>query len=146
MQQATQLLDLLSSSEEEIEPTRAAAGRQALYPEVNAAPFPSSCRSLIFSQYLPQAALVAGVKGGMLHQGNFNANPFNYLEGSVNVPAFSQPILLVGRENMNRSVQGDVVVVEVFDEKEWKAPADEVVDAESTWASLPSAPSPDVCR
>ncbi|KAI4518003.1 RNB-domain-containing protein [Schizophyllum commune Loenen D] len=114
MQQATQLLDLLSSSEEEIEPTRAAAGRQALYPE-----------------YLPQAALVAGVKGGMLHQGNFNANPFNYLEGSVNVPAFSQPILLVGRENMNRSVQGDVVVVEVFDEKEWKAPADEVVDAET---------------
>ena len=29
---------------------------------------------------------------------------------------------------MNRAVQGDVVVVEVFDEKEWKAPADEVVD------------------
>lgn len=33
---------------------------------------------------------------------------------------------------MNRSVQGDVVVVEVFDEKEWKAPADEVVDQEVT--------------
>ena len=31
---------------------------------------------------------------------------------------------------MNRAVQGDVVVVEVFDEKEWKAPADEVVDQE----------------
>lgn len=29
---------------------------------------------------------------------------------------------------MNRAVHGDVVVVEVFDEKEWKAPADEVVD------------------
>lgn len=31
---------------------------------------------------------------------------------------------------MNRAVQGDVVVVEVFDEKEWKAPGDEVVDQE----------------
>jgi len=31
---------------------------------------------------------------------------------------------------MNRAVNGDVVVVEVFDEKEWKAPADEVIDQE----------------
>lgn len=31
---------------------------------------------------------------------------------------------------MNRAVQGDIVAVEVFDEKEWKAPADEVVDQE----------------
>ena len=44
------------------------------------------------------------------------------------VPPFTKPILLVGRENMNRAVQGDVVVVEVFDEKGWKVPADEVVD------------------
>lgn len=50
------------------------------------------------------------------------------VQGNVPVPAFSKPILLIGRENMNRAVQGDVVVVEVFDEKEWKAPADEVVD------------------
>ena len=38
------------------------------------------------------------------------------------VPAFDQPVLLVGREHMNRAVQGDIVAVEVFDEKEWKAP------------------------
>jgi hypothetical protein len=29
---------------------------------------------------------------------------------------------------MNRAVQGDVVIVEIFPEREWKAPADEVVD------------------
>ena len=39
--------------------------------------------------------------------------------------------MLVGRENMNRAVQGDIVAVEVFPESEWKAPADEVVDQES---------------
>ena len=31
---------------------------------------------------------------------------------------------------MNRAVQGDIVVVEVFPESEWKAPADAVVDQE----------------
>jgi len=58
-------------------------------------------------------------------------------QGSVPVPAFTKPILLLGRENMNRAVQGDVVVVEVFDEKEWKAPTDEVVDQESGFFCLP---------
>ena len=56
---------------------------------------------------------------------------FDYLEGSVNIPSLDQPVLLVGRENMNRSTNGDIVVVEVFPESEWKAPADEVVDQDS---------------
>lgn len=47
------------------------------------------------------------------------------------MPAFGKPVLLIGRENMNRAVHGDVVVVEVYSEKEWKAPADEVVDQDS---------------
>ncbi|KAF8870959.1 hypothetical protein BD779DRAFT_1720386 [Infundibulicybe gibba] len=116
MKDANQLLDLLSvAGTEELEPTKAAAGRQALYPD-----------------YLPAATLMAAVKAGQLHQGHFNANQYNYLEGNVPVPAFSKPVLLVGRENMNRAVQGDVVVVEVFHEREWKAPADEVVDQEAT--------------
>lgn len=46
----------------------------------------------------------------------------------MNVPAFDKPVLLVGREAMNRSVQGDVVVVEVFPRSQWKAPGEEVVD------------------
>jgi exosome complex exonuclease DIS3/RRP44 len=37
-------------------------------------------------------------------------------------------VLLIGRENMNRATNGDIIVVEVFPESEWKAPADEVVD------------------
>ncbi|KAG2013854.1 mitotic control protein dis3 [Coprinopsis cinerea AmutBmut pab1-1] len=115
MKESTQLLDLLAAeSMEEIEPTRA-SGRQVYYPE-----------------YLPSSTLLAGVKAGQLHQGHFNANQYNYLEGSVNVPAFDQSILLIGRENMNRATNGDIVVVEVFPEDEWKAPADEVVDQETT--------------
>lgn len=53
------------------------------------------------------------------------------------VPALNKPVLLIGRENMNRAVHGDVVVVEVFDEKEWKAPADEVVDPDGRFSVYP---------
>ncbi|TFK48126.1 RNB-domain-containing protein [Heliocybe sulcata] len=114
---SAQLLDLLAGGDdgEGIEPTRAVAARSALYED-----------------YLPTATVLAGVKAGELYQGHFNANPYNYLEGSVSVPAFNKPILLVGRANMNRAVNGDVVAVEVFPEAEWKAPGDEVVDQEAT--------------
>ena len=44
--------------------------------------------------------------------------------------AYGKPIILSGRENMNRAVHGDIVVVEVFSEQEWKSPTDEVVDQE----------------
>ena len=37
-------------------------------------------------------------------------------------------MLLVGREAMNRSVDGDVVVVELLPKSEWRAPATEVID------------------
>ncbi|KAH9927369.1 RNB-domain-containing protein [Amylocystis lapponica] len=116
MQESSRLLDLLSEAgSEDIEPTKAVAARQALYPD-----------------YLPMSMLLAGIKSGQLHQGYFNANQYNYLEGNVPVDMFEKPVLLIGRENMNRAVQGDIVVVEVFNEKEWKAPADEVVDQETT--------------
>ncbi|OXG95921.1 exosome complex exonuclease DIS3/RRP44 [Cryptococcus neoformans A2-102-5] len=82
----------------------------------------------IYPDYLPQDTLLAGVKTGRYHQGHFNANQYNYLEGTVNVPGLVRPVLLVGRQAMNRSVNGDVVVVEIFPESEWKAPGEEVVD------------------
>ncbi|KAH9911776.1 RNB-domain-containing protein [Epithele typhae] len=116
MKESSQLLDLLSAAGNDgLDATAAVAARSALYPE-----------------YMSMATLLAGVKSGQLHQGHFNANQYNYLEGSVPVSGFDRAVLLVGREHMNRAVQGDVVAVEVFDEKEWKAPGDEVVDQEAT--------------
>lgn len=52
------------------------------------------------------------------------------MQGSVVTAVFSRPVLLIGRENMNRAVHGDVVAIEVFDEKDWKAPVDQVIDQE----------------
>ncbi|KAL4068784.1 hypothetical protein V8B97DRAFT_1972058 [Scleroderma yunnanense] len=116
MKDAAKFLDLLAAGgSEEFEPTRA-----------------TGARAILYAEYLPTATLLAGVKAGHLHQGHFNANQYNYLEGSVPVPAFTKPVLLVGRENMNRAVHGDVVAVEIFPESEWKSPGDEVIDQEST--------------
>ncbi|TFK40883.1 RNB-domain-containing protein [Crucibulum laeve] len=117
MKNATQLLDLLSATgTNELEPTRASSGG----------------RAALYSDYLSTSTLLAGIKSGILHQGHFNANQYNYLEGSVSVAAFDKSVLLVGRENMNRAVDGDVVVVEIFDEKEWRASTNEVVDQDAT--------------
>ena len=50
----------------------------------------------------------------------------------MSTAAFSRPVLLIGRENMNRAVHGDVVAIEIFDEKDWKAPVDQVIDQEGS--------------
>lgn len=63
-------------------------------------------------------------------QGHFNPNQFNYKEATVSCHGRDKPILLVGLESMNRSVAGDVVVVELLPESEWKGAADDVVEAD----------------
>ncbi|KAL0954735.1 hypothetical protein HGRIS_003688 [Hohenbuehelia grisea] len=120
--EAVQLLDLLASTgsqdddgENETEADRLAAIAKDA-----------------FDEYLPTGVLSAGIKSGTLHQGHFHANQYNYLEGSVSVPAHTKPILLVGRANMNRAVHGDIVCVEVYPESEWRAPGDEVVERDTT--------------
>lgn len=62
----------------------------------------------------------------------FSQQPTLIHQGTVNVPGLDKPILLVGRESMNRSVNGDVVVVEIFPKAQWKAPGAEVLDQEGT--------------
>lgn len=82
----------------------------------------------IYDDYLPQEVLSNGVKSGRFLEGYFNASQYNYLEGTVRSPRLPRNILLVGRKAMNRSVDGDLVVVELLPESEWKAPGDEVLD------------------
>lgn len=89
-------------------------------------------KNVYYPEYLPSNTLSAGIKSGALHQGHFNPNPYNYLEGTVPVPGYNKAVLLVGREHINRAVAGDTVVVQVFPIEEWKAPADEVIDSEGS--------------
>ena len=82
---------------------------------------------LFYPDYMSMSAMLTGVKAGTLHQGIFNVSTYNYLEGSVHVPAFDRQLIIQGRENSNRAVSGDVVVVEVLPKSEWKAPSSKVI-------------------
>lgn len=108
---ADRLLDMLSAAHE-----------QRVTKESKAA--------LLYPDYLSLSKMITGVKAGTMHQGTFNVSPYNYLEGSVYVPAFDKPLLVIGRENSNRSVSGDVVVVEVLPKDQWKAPSSKILEEE----------------
>ena len=85
---------------------------------------------MLYPDYLSVSKMITGVKAGTMHQGTFNVSPYNYLEGSVYVPAFDKPLLIIGRENSNRAVSGDVVVVEVLPKDQWKAPSSKILEEE----------------
>ncbi|KAL9104120.1 MAG: hypothetical protein Q9163_000922 [Psora crenata] len=85
----------------------------------------------IYPDYYSMSKMMTGIKAGTLHQGNFNVSPYNYLEGTVQVSAFGKPLLILGRENSNRAVSDDVVVVEVLPKPQWKAPSNKIIEEDS---------------
>ncbi|KAG9525573.1 ribonuclease R, partial [Aureobasidium melanogenum] len=85
---------------------------------------------LLYPDYFSVSKMITGVKAGTMHQGTFNVSPYNYLEGSVFVPAFDKPLLIIGRENSNRAISGDIVVVEVLPKDQWKAPSSKILEEE----------------
>ncbi|KAL9116336.1 MAG: hypothetical protein Q9187_007142 [Circinaria calcarea] len=86
---------------------------------------------LLYPEYFSISKMNTGIKAGTLHQGIFNVSPYNYLEGSVHVPAFDKSLLILGRENSNRAVQGDIVVVEVLPKPQWKAPSTKIIEEDT---------------
>jgi exosome complex exonuclease DIS3/RRP44 len=49
----------------------------------------------------------------------------------VQTQAFQKPLLILGRENSNRAVSGDVVVVELLPKDQWKAPSSKIIEQET---------------
>lgn len=85
----------------------------------------------IYPIYYTLSKMMTGIRAGTLHQGIFNVSPYNYLEGSVHVPAFDKSLLVLGREYSNRAISGDVVVVEVLPKPQWKAPSTKIVEEDT---------------
>ena len=86
---------------------------------------------LIYPKHFSMSKMNTGVKAGTLHQGTFSVSTYNYLEGSVHVPSFERSLIILGRDNSNRAVSGDVVVVEVLPQAQWKAPSTKIIDDET---------------
>lgn len=86
---------------------------------------------LFYPEYYTMSKIMTSLRAGTLHQGVFNVSPYNYLEGSVKVAAFDKPLLILGRDNSNRAISGDVVVIEVLPKDQWKTPSTKIVDEEA---------------
>ncbi|KAJ5983796.1 Exosome complex exonuclease dis3 [Penicillium waksmanii] len=86
---------------------------------------------LFYPEYLSMSKMMTGLRAGNLHQGTFNVSPYNYLEASVKVPAFNRPLLILGRDNSNRAISGDMVVIEILPQDQWKSPSTKIVDEEA---------------
>ncbi|KAL8794509.1 MAG: hypothetical protein Q9195_002982 [Heterodermia aff. obscurata] len=91
----------------------------------------SNASEQIYPEYITLSKMMTGIRAGTLHQGVFNVSPYNYLEGSVHVPAFEKSLLILGRESSNRAVSGDIVVVEVLPKPQWKTPSTKIVEEET---------------
>lgn len=83
-----------------------------------------------FPEYYSTARIMGGLKNGVLYQGNIQISEYNFLEGSITLPRFSKPVLVVGPKNLNRAFNGDQVVVELLPQSEWKAPSSIALDSE----------------
>ncbi|OAQ98015.1 hypothetical protein LLEC1_01983 [Akanthomyces lecanii] len=85
----------------------------------------------LYPEYFTLSRMMTGVKAGLMHQGIFNVSPYNYLEGSIKVPAFAKPLIILGRENINRAVDGDLVVVELLPQEQWKQPSTKIIEEDT---------------
>jgi exosome complex exonuclease DIS3/RRP44 len=95
---------------------------------ISDSPYTRSQGELFYPDYYSQSKLSTGLKTGTLHKGIFNVSPYNYLEGTVKVPAFDKPLLILGRENSNRCISGDSVVIEILPKDQWRASSDKVIE------------------
>ncbi|CDO91991.1 unnamed protein product [Kluyveromyces dobzhanskii CBS 2104] len=83
-----------------------------------------------FPEYYSTSRIMGGMKNGSLYQGSIQISEYNFLEGTVSLPNFKKPVLVLGQKNLNRSFNGDLVVVELLPQAEWKAPSTVTIDSE----------------
>lgn len=83
-----------------------------------------------YSPYYTTARLMGGLKNGTLYQGSVNISSYNFLEAEVSIPTLPKPLLIIGSENLNRTFNGDQVVVEILPKSQWKRPSAMIIDDE----------------
>lgn len=89
-----------------------------------------SSDEIFFRDYYSTARLMGGLKNGVLYQGILNISSYNFLEGEVSIPSLPKPLLILGSNNLNRSFNGDLVVVEILPKKFWKNHSNLILDEE----------------
>jgi exosome complex exonuclease DIS3/RRP44 len=71
----------------------------------------SSKRKKLYAQHKTAAEIAAGVAAGRVHQGTLRASRFNPFEGWVASESVGQDILISGRIDMNRAIDGELLML-----------------------------------
>lgn len=93
-------------------------------------------RRTLYPDYLPERKARAGVKGGRYFQGTYHPSIYDVTEAHVTVcldpkdKTKRTQVLVKGRENQNRSIDGDIVVVALLPKSEWSTPSNLAVEVE----------------
>jgi exosome complex exonuclease DIS3/RRP44 len=81
-----------------------------------------------FPEYYSNSRIMAGVRNGTLYQGILNISTYNILQGTIQVPQFKKPLLIIGSTNLNRAFNSDLVIVELLPKDKWKEPSSTIIE------------------
>lgn len=97
--------------------------------------FDKHAAEISFPEYYSNSRNMAGIKNGTLYQGVLNISTYNFLEGTIQTPAFKKPLLIVGTKNLNRAFNGDLVIVELLPKDTWREPSTTILEEASVGAN-----------
>lgn len=85
-----------------------------------------------YQDHLTSSQISAGLKSGAFHQGALSISNHNFLEGSMfaKLNDVEQTVRIIGRENLNRAVHGDIVAIQIYPESEWPEDISTAVEEE----------------
>jgi len=79
-----------------------------------------------YKEHMGMSEVLAGIKNKRYFQGVIRCNRDHWLECNVLIHGLGDakvPVLISGRENINRAMDGDVVAIELLPTSEWKKPS-----------------------
>ncbi|OWZ24625.1 Exosome complex uclease [Phytophthora megakarya] len=84
-------------------------------------------RKKLYPEHLSSAELLAGIKNKRFFKGTIRCNRDHWLECHVLIHGANGvkiPVLLQGREHINRAIDGDLVAIQLLPKDQWKKPSD----------------------
>lgn len=80
-----------------------------------------------YPEHLPMSEVLSGIKNKRFFQGVIRCNRDHWLECHVLIHGQGDvkvPVLIQGREHINRAIDGDVVAIQLLPKSQWKKPSD----------------------
>ncbi|GAX77417.1 hypothetical protein CEUSTIGMA_g4862.t1 [Chlamydomonas eustigma] len=120
-EQVPEIIDLVAASSAAADEDDEAAGSERATSSGSGANNRAAKRKKIYAEHVSYSAIAAGIKDGRFHQGSLRVSRFNPFEGFVGSESVGQDILISGRVDMNRALDGDIVAVELLPEDQWRS-------------------------